>query len=119
MTANTWCQHESGRFSLKFKQVEKARLKSHSFVWVIPGKVFRNATPQEALAMRIEAAKEQEPLAHAEIPGLRFSLAKGFSLVTQTHFMNSATHEEKCKCSDCKRVRAKINDRQFCLEHAS
>ena len=72
MTANTWCKHESGRFSLKFKQVENARLKSHSFVWVKFGQIFRNATPQEALTMRIEAAKQQEPLPFAEIPGLRY-----------------------------------------------
>jgi len=121
MKPDTWCTHEIRGFSLKLKQVQARISKEHCFVWVKYGETFRDATFAEAAQMRKEQVKDLEPLAHAEIPGLRYTLAnrKGFSLVTQTHFMNSATHDEKCKCSDCKRVRAKINDLQFCLEHAS
>lgn len=108
---------------LKIRQAE-GRIEHCVSEWVVQGKSIRDLTLAQMVQKRSEVARTQESLAHAEIPGFRFeaptsglmATRKGYNLVTQTHFMNAALHEEKCECSDCKRLKAKINDLQFCIK---
>lgn len=72
MTNNARVFNLTRHFYMKLGQVEKSIEKSCSFVWVIRGETFRDATPAEAVHMRNEQAKVREPLPQAEIPGLIF-----------------------------------------------
>ena len=68
--------HITRNYSLNFDQVEKAIRQHSSFVCVEPGKTFIDATFAEVAAWRkAQAPPEFEPLAHAEIPGLRYEPA--------------------------------------------
>lgn len=89
MTNNARVFNLTRRFYMKLGQVEKSIEKSCSFVWVIRGETFRDATPAEAVHMRNEQALKrefgQEVLTSREIPGLRF---KG------PHTSNEASRED-------------------------
>ena len=70
MTNNTRISHARG-FTLKAKQAIKA-VAEGAAVWVVYGESIRQATFAESIAARNVQAKEREPIANAEIPGLIF-----------------------------------------------
>ena len=77
MTNNSRVTHAVRGYTMKFGQVEKARLLHCSFVWMNDEKtLFRDATIQEAAQMRKEQVKLQEPIPFAELPGLIFKPAQ-------------------------------------------
>lgn len=69
MTSNSRVYNVTRRFTLKWKQAQKA-VDNRACAWVEVGKTIRDLTLAESIALRIEDAKLSEPLAHAEIPGL-------------------------------------------------
>lgn len=58
-------------FRLRRNQAQKA-VDNHACAWVEYGVSIRNLTLAESIASRNEAARLREPLAFAELPGLRF-----------------------------------------------
>ena len=98
MTNNSRVFHVKRGFSLKFKQVQKAIEQNCSFVWVEYGRTFRDATIEEAAAMRKETADKKEGMGYwiagkddepvfkpylAELPEVTFKPPIGAELATR------------------------------------
>lgn len=71
-----------------------------SYVWVESLRSIRKLNLRERIAMRSEIARRQEPIAHAEIPGLRYEPAPQNLASTRQSYA----------------ILKQAN--QFCIEHA-
>jgi hypothetical protein len=58
-----------------------------AFAWVKEGETVRDLTLAESIAKRNEQAKNAEPLAYAEVPGITFKgpIPNDFNLIRQAH----------------------------------
>jgi hypothetical protein len=80
-------------FRLKPENAERAILNC-SAEWVEKGVTIRSLTLQEAISARNEQAKVREPLAFAEIPGLKFEApASGLISTRESQGLIRAAHE--------------------------
>ena len=71
MTNNARVSNITRGYSLKHKQAVRA-VDNCAAAWVVYGESIRDLTLAEAIAARNAQAKEREPLAQAEIPGITF-----------------------------------------------
>jgi hypothetical protein len=72
--------HIDRGFMLKRSQADRA-IESCACAWVIPGVSVRQLTLAEAIQARNVQAKQREPLATAEIPGIAYDRPTDWSLV--------------------------------------
>jgi len=78
-------------FRLKPSQALRA-IENCSCVWVEVGISVRDLTLAESIQARNVQAKQREPLAHAEIPGLVFDGQRNTQLIRDAHvFFETAT----------------------------
>ncbi len=76
MTNNTRVYNVTRGFTMKHKQALRA-VEECAAAWVVEGVSVRDLTLYESIAARMQQVRRCEPLALAELPGLRFDAPEG------------------------------------------